>query len=1091
MVDVTLGNGISISTSGYAVDAGGPIARRRGAASAVRAGGTLDALDALLQAADFRIDADFILKPAVAPAGRRRAVDAPKADLSVTVAPGEAAVLLVEDDAGLLGWHTPDNREAAAIRTRRATGTSLNFILAPTRSGRAGAARRRGPIGEWIAEKIVEPVRVRVLRYLVSKTIDAAVNRIEGDNPTGPVLLAAGLPVAQWTPGPLRPDLPDTGRPLRILLLVHGTFSSTAGSFGGLAGTKLFDAMCTHYDLVLGHDHRTLGDHPRANAEAMLASLHSLDLPPESVVDAVAYSRGGLVYRILAEELLPASGLALRLGKVVFVGCTNAGTQLAEPENWEELVNLYTNILVAAAKIGAPLLGAAVAAPWIAYGITTIGRFVQLLPQIAISERRLPGLAAMEPDGETVVALNGTPPAPGFSAEYYAVTSRFEPGGATAGLGAKAAMFLADRAIDRLFGEQNDLVVHTASMTDFGRERVASGVHALGEDGHVYHTIYFATPAAMAPIAGWLALDLDRDDAEPDAEPPSWEREEASDRWGEASIDGGEGAIDEGVADKGFELESFEPRKRGIDRGAAAIDRSEPVAAPPLDDAQQPHAVVERYIAAEMEPTPRLERPASVFVTVSPHPIAVADHDAAATTAEPALARADRMIAISVIPRSNCAVEGRDRCEVDPISTEDEISRFRIRGLTAGPAELLVEVRQGVATLASFLLQPEFVDEQAPLRVVQTLPPPADRDAGRAVLRIYEFRGAEGTTLRYDLASEDGDIALLETVRLPRDFDMGVYAVETLKTVEDAWNLRMGDGKELIYKGFLRKISGDAKERTRQLVPESIRQALWDNRAKIKSIQVISEEPHIPWELMYLFDPKGAETDHQGFFAEFGLIRWLHNAPLRARPPLDGAKSHYVVPAYLNADHTLPGAAEEEAMLKYRLKGISPITANSLDVLDFLAAGNDCAVLHFACHGQTGQKGSVESSLLMTGLKRGAELFDDPLTWQSVKAEANFGPGAGPLVFVNACQTGRVGAGITGVAGFADAFIRPHSRRGASAFIGALWSVDDQLATSFADTLYTALGAKKTLIEAVHAAREACKANHDFTWLSYSIYSAA
>jgi len=54
--------------------------------------------------------------------------------------------------------------------------------------------------------------------------------------------------------------------------------------------------------------------------------------------------------------------------------------------------------------------------------------------------------------------------------------------------------------------------------------------------------------------------------------------------------------------------------------------------------------------------------------------------------------------------------------------------------------------------------------------------------------------------------------------------------------------------------------------------------------------------------------------------------------------------------------------------------------------------------------------------------------------------------------------------------------------------IGALWSVSDNLALSFADTVYRNLLDGKTLVEAVKLARKAADSNSDFTWLAYTVY---
>jgi CHAT domain-containing protein len=74
------------------------------------------------------------------------------------------------------------------------------------------------------------------------------------------------------------------------------------------------------------------------------------------------------------------------------------------------------------------------------------------------------------------------------------------------------------------------------------------------------------------------------------------------------------------------------------------------------------------------------------------------------------------------------------------------------------------------------------------------------------------------------------------------------------------------------------------------------------------------------------------------------------------------------------------------------------------------------------------------------------------------------------------------------LAGFVDAFLRPSSENGAGALIGALWSVDDKLAFTFAQSFYGALKEGKTLVAAAQAAREASQGQNDLTWLAYTVY---
>ncbi len=133
----------------------------------------------------------------------------------------------------------------------------------------------------------------------------------------------------------------------------------------------------------------------------------------------------------------------------------------------------------------------------------------------------------------------------------------------------------------------------------------------------------------------------------------------------------------------------------------------------------------------------------------------------------------------------------------------------------------------------------------------------------------------------------------------------------------------------------------------------------------------------------------------------------------------------------------------------------------------------------------------LSADLLMQGLVDAqGNVVADKLSCETVKRHARFAEGEpATLVFVNACETGQVGPSIAGVSGFADAFLRPNGKRGAAAFIGALWSVDDKLALGFAKEFYEGMASHGlTLVEAVKRARQAAQTRSDFTWLAYTVY---
>jgi CHAT domain-containing protein len=89
-----------------------------------------------------------------------------------------------------------------------------------------------------------------------------------------------------------------------------------------------------------------------------------------------------------------------------------------------------------------------------------------------------------------------------------------------------------------------------------------------------------------------------------------------------------------------------------------------------------------------------------------------------------------------------------------------------------------------------------------------------------------------------------------------------------------------------------------------------------------------------------------------------------------------------------------------------------------------------------------------------------------------------------PIVILNACKTGNQGFSLTGIQGWATKFLDA----GASAFIGTLWSVNDETAFNFVKDFYNQLVAGTSLGESVKNARNKCKQQGDTSWLAYQLY---
>ena len=149
-----------------------------------------------------------------------------------------------------------------------------------------------------------------------------------------------------------------------------------------------------------------------------------------------------------------------------------------------------------------------------------------------------------------------------------------------------------------------------------------------------------------------------------------------------------------------------------------------------------------------------------------------------------------------------------------------------------------------------------------------------------------------------------------------------------------------------------------------------------------------------------------------------------------------------------------------------------------------LAAG-DFDVLHISCHAESPQQ-SIDRAKLVIGdeIPPGssqARLVEvDTIT---VEAEARLKQRK-PLVFLNACETGREGAVLTAWGGWPNVFLRA----GAGAFVGSSWPVRDKPAAVFSIAFYNALLDGKTLAEAAEAARAAAKKLGDASWLAFKVY---
>jgi len=208
------------------------------------------------------------------------------------------------------------------------------------------------------------------------------------------------------------------------------------------------------------------------------------------------------------------------------------------------------------------------------------------------------------------------------------------------------------------------------------------------------------------------------------------------------------------------------------------------------------------------------------------------------------------------------------------------------------------------------------------------------------------------------------------------------------------------------------------------------------------AIQIFSDDPSLPWELMRPTSQDGSRMDFLG--VTDSIARWPLSRRGSSRPPqsLTVQNSVVVAPTYRGAQ-TLTAANQELTTLK-SIRGFTQVAGDYQSVRN-LAGRPPQGIVHFAGHGQVSEENGVPR---FTILLEDSEI--DPATWQALGSAAG---ATHPLFFFNACDVGESRQFMNEVDGWAPALLG----NGASGYIGALWPVKDSTAALFASTFYAFL----------------------------------
>jgi len=444
-----------------------------------------------------------------------------------------------------------------------------------------------------------------------------------------------------------------------------------------------------------------------------------------------------------------------------------------------------------------------------------------------------------------------------------------------------------------------------------------------------------------------------------------------------------------------------------------------------------------------------------------------------------------------LVARSGFVVEGP--AEGTLVVTDEPETlpwRFRLRAMKVCRARIEVFAFHGGRCLGKVVLSPEVVGPRGadhPTRsrslgerdgkagAMQCHAGPlfsVDDRSPDLVLMVFERRSLRGSELTLRLAGPDasanspayGPVVLQED---SQQFFSRLFA--------DFEGLGGDDpGKRASAE---RRLEARGCHLFQSLLPPELQCLVWSLRERIRSLQVLSEEPWVPWELCRLVGKEGDQLLEDGFFGErFAVCRWLLGAARKPRLSLD--RVGLVVSEGGEAEGVSGESDDLEELLRRGGRQVQRIAPRHLPVMEALASGVYTG-LHFGGHGVHSHVDPDRSGLLLEGR--------DALTPLDLAGRAGNLGKAAPLVFFNACTTGRTGLALTGLGGWAARLLAA----GAAAYVGTYWAVTGAAAGTFSLAFYGRLLAGDPIGEAVRQARIAVRAAHegDPSWLAYTAFA--
>ena len=453
-----------------------------------------------------------------------------------TVSVGSEDLIEIELDDGQRLWMSGrDYRERyAGVATRDAAGEDLIAVPAQLQVLPPGM-QTRGPVA-WVV-KSLKVVGLDLSKHSALGIAQLVDNKISAERRPGLGLHRCRTETGKFAlTGAGKQDL---GSNQPQLLFLHGTASSTWGSFGDLwsaeRSAELRALRDKYGNAIFAFEHGSLASSPVANAIELLKSL-----PKGARLHLVTHSRGGLVGELLCRagrtqgdpfgsREIQAYRASLAARGEELDEDINVAERVAELEELNRRLSEVGPVIERCVRVACPTLGTTLASRRLDRWLSVIGNVCGMaLPDTPLSDwfsdigdffaavvakrtdpATLPGLEAMMPDSGLIRLVNW--PTALVAGDLTVVAGDIDPDA----WWAKLLIW----ATDRFYEGDHDLVVNTASMFG-GATRAGEALVSLHKGSSVNHFNYFKNkPSAEALVRGLTHKAGDSAGFEPLARP--------------------------------------------------------------------------------------------------------------------------------------------------------------------------------------------------------------------------------------------------------------------------------------------------------------------------------------------------------------------------------------------------------------------------------------------------------------------------------------------------------------------------------------------------------------------------------------------